>query len=202
MDELEQPQPPAINIDWERIDRGLTENQKEALRYIAAGLGNIEASKKVGMHRSIVSTWLVKSIDFLNAYERVIGEVRKYNTAMMEYVTTMTWFRIQQYLSFDPADLIESGEKISASLARTLITEQGRMLRHLTGSIRPQTHLVAHDVTPALLRATENAAAIVADRMAELRDEEEIIDVKASVIEYRKAIAPPMSETVQEEQDD
>ena len=199
MEEPQKPQPPILQLDWQEIDRGLSENQKEALRFIAAGFGNVEASKSIGMHRTIVSKWLRKSIDFLNAYERVIGEVRKYNQAMMEYSTTMAWIRIHQYMAFDPADLIKEvkDKKIPPPLAKTLITEQGRMLRHITGGVRPQTHIVAHDVTPALLRATENAASIVADRMAELKGEEEIIDVEASVAEYRKAIAPPTPKVVE-----
>lgn len=199
MEEIDQPQPPIIKLNWDELDIGLRDNQKEALRFIAAGFGNIEASKKIGMHRSIVSRWLHDSIAFVNAYERVIDEVRRYNTAMLEYVTTTAWLRIHQYMLFDPAELIKDvkAKNIPPTIAKTLITEQGRMLRHVAGGIRPQTYIVEHDVTPALLRATENAAGVVADRLAQLKTDEKVIDIEASVTEYRRAIAPPVPQVLE-----
>lgn len=162
------PAAPMLTINWDEIDKDLTPNQSEALRFVAAGFGNTVASKSIGLERSAISRWLKNSMQFLAAYERVRAEVRRYNEAMLEYTATTAWLRIQQYM-FDPEKLLaEDDKKIPATLKRALIAEQGRMLRHVTGGLRAQQINVEHTATPALLAATEQAAGILAKRIVEV----------------------------------
>jgi len=188
MTDKDPPQPPALTIDWTKIDEGLTDPQKEALRLIAAGLGNTEASRSIGMDRSAVSKWLKTSLNFLNAYERVKAEIRRYNEAMLEWVTTKAWIRLYQYLTFDPAELIRD-ESVPVSIKRALISEQAKILRGVTSGLRPHNLMVVHDTTPAMLKATENAANILAERLAAIEEQKAPPTIEAQVKEYRAVAA-------------
>ncbi len=142
----------------------LSENEQTALRLLALGLNQREASELAGRSDSYVNSRLRDSAEFALAYQDVREEFDVWREARLKFILPQMWREIDLILNSDPQKYIDGDNTDYAkALLKAKTTVIDKILRHNYTKTSDIVH--KHEISIPMLQLAQDNMAMLAEHM-------------------------------------
>ncbi len=142
----------------------LSENEQTALRLLALGLNQKEASELAGRNDSYVNQRLRDSAEFALAYKDVREEFDVWREARLKFILPQMWREIDLIINSVPEDYVKEGNTDYAkALLKAKTTVIDKILRHNYTKTSDIVH--KHEIDIPMLQLAQNNILMLAEHM-------------------------------------